>query len=201
MQGETESELLERLTAGDTDALGPLFDLHRGHLLRLIELRLDRRVRNRIDPADVVQDAFMEASRSIGNWGGEDVIPFRMWLRVIVRQKTIDQHRRHVEAGIRDVRREQPAPLATSINAAARFIADMTSPSSAAARAEEHKALEEALEGLDPMDREVLVCRHVEQLSVLDVARELGIEAKAASKRYLRALERLRLAIKGPGTP
>jgi RNA polymerase sigma-70 factor (ECF subfamily) len=197
MSSEDEARLIERARSGDAEALDRLLDRHRLHLARSIELRLDRRVRNRVDPADILQEAMMEASRRITDWAGEEEIPFRMWLRVIARQKVIDVHRRHLDAAVRDVRREDAGLLATSVDAAARLLAQRTSPSSAAARAEERAMLESALALLDPTDREILVSRHVEQLRNQDVARELGIDAKAASKRYVRALARLREALKG----
>jgi RNA polymerase sigma-70 factor (ECF subfamily) len=78
---------------------------------------------------------------------------------------------------------------------AAHLLAQATSPSGALIRAELQRKLQEVLEKLRPLDREVLVLRHFEQLSNQETALALNIDPSAASTRYIRALQRLKQAL------
>jgi RNA polymerase sigma-70 factor (ECF subfamily) len=127
-------------------------------------------------------------------------MPFFLWLRFLVNQRLLDQHRRHLGARARDAGREialhhGPLPTTTSASLAARLLGTMTSPSAAAVRAERRVRLQEALNEMEPLDREVLALRHYEQLSNGEVAAVLEIDRSAASKRYARALVRLKDAL------
>ena len=126
-------------------------------------------------------------------------MPFLIWLRWVTMQRLVEVHRQHLGARMRDAGREVSfdpgGALAASSEKIADFFADQTSPSQAAERAEAIDQLRQALEGLDPIDREVLALRHFEELSNLEAAAVLEIQPAAASKRYVRALERLRGAM------
>ena len=120
-----------------------------------------------------------------------------VWLRLIVEQTLADTHRRHLGAQLRDAGREiridaGSHPHATSTSLAIQIAGSLTSPSQAAIRQETYRQLEEAVESMDPTDREVLALRHFEELSNGEVAEVLGIQEKAASIRYVRALRRLK---------
>jgi RNA polymerase sigma-70 factor, ECF subfamily len=109
-------------------------------------------------------------------------------------------HRQHLGAEMRDVAREVSLyrgalPAATSAALAAQLLGRDTRPSEAAVRAERSIRLQEALNSMDPLDREVLTLRHFEQLSNAEAARVLGLQEPAAAKRYVRALKRLRLIL------
>jgi RNA polymerase sigma-70 factor, ECF subfamily len=106
-------------------------------------------------------------------------------------------HRRHLGIQARDAGREvqlldRPLPGASSAALAAQLLGRDTRPSVAAIRAERQRRLQEALNAIDPVDREVLVLRHFEELTNTEVARELGLQESAASKRYIRALRKLK---------
>ncbi len=197
LDGEQTRGLLARAADGDEPALEELFDLHRRRLGRMIRVRLDRRLRRRVDVEDVVQEVYVDATRRLGEYLRERKIPFFIWLRLLGMQKLAELHRRHVGAQGRDVRREQHATGSPQVPADSHFIAEricatLTSPSAAAMREEILERLLLALEEMSPADREVLVLRHFEQLDSAEVACELGIMASAASKRYIRALKRMR---------
>ncbi len=209
MVGSTEgfSELreLERAVAeGGRQALGSYLERHRDRLRSMVVLRLDRRVRGRIDASDVIQEAFLEATERIGDYLESPEMPFFLWLRFITSQKLLQIHRQHLGARMRDANREISLyrgayPEATSAALAAQLVGKRTSPSQAAMRAEMKIHLQEALNAMEPTDREVLALRHFERLSNVEAAQVLRIKESAASKRYLRALKRLREVIEDKG--
>ena len=197
MTGSSELELLDRLRAGDQAALADLFARYRDRLRRMVQVRLDPRLNGRVAPSDVLQEAYIDALKRYPHYFAKADQPFFGWLRLVVGQRVADVHREHLAAKKRDARQEvsieNRAPAAaTSVCLAACLVGRLTSPSHAAARNEWVAKLEAALDGLDPMDREVLALRHFEELSNADAAAVLGIQPAAASKRYVRALGRLK---------
>lgn len=192
----SEEELAKRLRSRDIEALAELFALHRHRLWHMVHFRLDPRLAGRVDADDILQEAYLAASQRFGNADLDQLSPF-VWLRLIVQQTLIDVHRQHLGVQMRDAGREVPLvwnPMAgtTSVSLAAHFLANLTSPSRAAVRAEIANRLEEVLSSMDPMDQEVLALRHFEELTNNEVAEVLGIQVKAASIRYVRALKRLK---------
>lgn len=201
MSAESEAEiagLVARLQSGDQTALGELFDQHRPKLRRMVELRLDHRLAGRVSASDVLQEAYIDALKRVEHYFSKPGQPFFGWLRLVVGQRIADVHREHL-AGKRDAGREL-GNNADSNCLAARLIGRASSPSQAAQRSEMFAQLEEALNRMDPLDREVLALRHFEELSNTDTAELLGIQSAAASKRYVRALARLKEILEGiPG--
>lgn len=195
--------LIERLRSGDSDALGELFDRHRERLRRMVELRLDHRLAGRVSASDVLQEAYIDALKRVEHYFAKPDQPFFGWLRLIVGQRLADLHREH-RAGKRNATREvamfQGGPGADSGCLAACLLGHLTSPSGVAEKNETFARLEEALNGMDLLDREVLALRHFEELSNTETAEALGIEPAAASKRYVRALARLKVILESvPG--
>ena len=197
---ETEA-LLARLRAGDRQALGELYALHKGPLRRMIVFRLDHRLNGRVSPSDILQEAYIDALKRVEHYLAKPGMPFAGWLRLIVGQRLVEVHRFHLGAKGRDAGQEISLadggawPAASSMCLVAHLAGDLPSPSTAAARNESLALLEEALNGMDALDREVLALRHFEELSNNEVAEILGIQRAAASKRYIRALGRLKEAL------
>jgi RNA polymerase sigma-70 factor, ECF subfamily len=197
-QDSSETNRLLRLAAsGDGASLGELLTRHEARLRRMVAFRLDPRLRGRVDASDVMQEINMAASKHLADYLAESAVPLFMWLRGIAANKLLEIHRHHLGTPMRDARREiafyrAGFPGATSAAIAAQLLGHATRPSEAAIRAEAKLRLEKALNGMDPVDREVLALRHFEQLTNGEAARVLGIKEGAAGKRYLRALERLR---------
>jgi RNA polymerase sigma-70 factor (ECF subfamily) len=193
---ESLVELLRRAAAGDQEALSELFDSHRERLLRMVRLRLSRRLRGRVDEEDVLQEAFLEAARRLAEYQREPILPFFLWLRHLTGLKLAETHRRHLGTQARDAEREVSlhagAPQADSASLAARLLGKLTTPSQAVLKAEVRRTIQEALDALDPLDREVLALKHFEQLSLTEIAAVTGLTKAGAGSRYLRALERLR---------
>lgn len=197
---DPDPKLAERARAGDERALAELFRADEPRLLRLVELRLDRRLRRRLDPSDVVQETWLEVVRRVDEWRGKPELSFHVWLRLMAVQSLAAAQRRHLAAHMRDARREH-APFAarssvTADGLADAFVDSATSPTQAAARTELRARVTTALEELEEIDREIVAMRHFEGLSNDAAAAELGIEPSAASRRYVRALTRLRPALR-----
>jgi RNA polymerase sigma-70 factor (ECF subfamily) len=191
---------LDLLRSRGEEAVAELFDRYRPKLLRMIALRLDARILGKVDSEDVLQDSFVVASRRMEDYLDQPTVPFFVWLRQITSQVLIDTHRRYLGAKMRDVSQEVAlhrvgSPSASSAFLAAHLADSLTSPSQFAVREETVLEIKSALETLGEIDREVLVLRHLEELSNNEVAEILGIDKFAASKRYLRALKRLRTAM------
>jgi RNA polymerase sigma-70 factor, ECF subfamily len=192
-----ESEWLERVRQGDREALGARLELYRPRLERVVAFRMDARLRGRIDSADVVQEAFLDATNRLDDYLADPPMPFFLWVRFLTVQKLSELYRRHLGTKSRDAGREISlnggmASQTTSAVLAAQLIGRQSTPSQAAIRAETRLHLEEALNSMEPIDCEVLALRHFEQLDNRETARVLGISESAASNRYVRAIRRLK---------
>jgi RNA polymerase sigma-70 factor (ECF subfamily) len=194
---DVSRELLRRAVDGDQAALADLLSPYRSRLKRMVRIRLNPRLQGRVDDSDVVQDALLEASQRLGEYLKGSRLPFFLWLRHITGRKLIDVHRRHLGRQKRDPCLEVSLhrgawPLASCTSLAEQLLGRLTSPSQAAIKAEMRQRVQDALNSLEPLDREVLAMRHFEQLSNVETATTLGIGKSAASSRYLRALKRLK---------
>jgi RNA polymerase sigma-70 factor, ECF subfamily len=190
-------DLVALAAAGDRVAVAELLERYRDRLRRMVAMRLDHRLQGRVDPSDVIQEGYLDAMKRLDEFIRDPSVPFYIWLRFLVGQRVQEQHRRHLGTPGRDVGREVSIyrgamPGASTRVLAARLLGKLTSPSQAALRAERKIRLQDALNRMDPLDREILVLRHYEQMSNGDAASALGLEKSAASKRYTRALERLK---------
>jgi RNA polymerase sigma-70 factor (ECF subfamily) len=199
MSDETSemNDLLHRAAAGDQNALAEAFGCFRGRLKRMVQLRLDRRLQGRVDPSDVLQEAYLDLARRAADYLAHPSLPFFLWLRLLTGQRLLAIHRQHLGAKMRAVGKEAPRghggmPQATSASLAAQLLGRLSTPSQAAMRAEMQHRLQDALNSMDPIDREVLVLRHFEELSNDETTEVLGLQKAAASNRYVRALKRLR---------
>jgi RNA polymerase sigma-70 factor (ECF subfamily) len=186
------NRLLEGVMAEEPDAAGRLFQRHRSYLTRLVEIRLDARVRARVDPSDVVQEAQMEALRQLPNYLEERHMPFRLWLRQIAYDRLVMLHRRHVRASRRSVGRDMPLPEHSSVLLARQCLTPDSTPSQRLIEREFVERVRQAIAQLAEADRDALVLRNLEWLSNLETARVLGIDPATASRRYGRAVLRLR---------
>jgi len=181
---------------GQPSALIDWFDQYRDRLRTMVALRLDRRLAGRIDPSDVLQEMYLEASERWDEYQRQPSLSPYLWLRFLAMQRLLILHRRHLQTQSRDAARDVPLDLAVldvSSDGLAQCLIDSgTSPSQQALRAEDYARLHSALDQMESVDREVLALRHFEQLSNDEAAQVLGIQAGAASQRYYRALHRLK---------
>jgi RNA polymerase sigma-70 factor, ECF subfamily len=199
-QGENENGaeiLVARAAVGDGAALAELFELHQGRLEQMVRLRMDQRLQGRLDPADVLQEVYLDLARRLPEYAAAPSLPFYLWLRLLTGQRLVDLHRQHLGAKMRNAGLEVSLhqgerPRASSESLAVQLLSRLTSPSRAAIRAETQLRVQQALNDMDPMDREVLILRHFEMLSNEETAKLLDIKPSAASNRHLRALKRLK---------
>ncbi|MFO0915546.1 MAG: sigma-70 family RNA polymerase sigma factor [Pirellulales bacterium] len=209
---ETTQELLDGVRAGETDAAGKLLERHRESLRRLVMLRLDRRIQQRMDASDIVQEVMLEANRRLATYLDNPCMPFHLWLRQMARDRIIDAHRRHRASHKRSVDREQSlavaaAPDRSTMELAAQICDQELTPAAAATMEELYRRFVLAIDQLEESDRDVILMRHFEHLSNQEIAQALELTEPAASMRYLRAMRRLRKVlsddalISGDGTP
>jgi RNA polymerase sigma-70 factor (ECF subfamily) len=185
--------LLQEIRSGDRKALDRLLAEHRRFIRWFVELRLDPHLRARVDPSDVVQEAQLEASRRLTSYLDRPVLPFRLWLRQIAYDRLLMARRQHVEADRRAVTREAPLPDGSSIALAQQVLAaGGPTPSQQLVQHELAGRVRQALAELPEGDHEILLMRNFEGLTNQEVAQLLDLDPATASKRYGRALLRLR---------
>jgi RNA polymerase sigma-70 factor, ECF subfamily len=189
--------LISRIKDGDERAMVELFARYRGRLRRMVKLRMDRRLQGRLDPSDVLQDAYLDVAKRASEYRANPTMPVFLWLRLLTGQKLMALHRKHLGAQMRDAGQEVSLhggalPPASSISIAAMLLGRITSPTLAARRAEMQVRLQDVLNSMELVDREVLTLRHFEELGNSETAQVLGISKSAASSRYIRAVMRLK---------
>ena len=194
--------LIRKARQGDRVAREQLLVRHRGRLRQMIAFRLDPRVAARVDPSDVVQEALTDASRKLSEYLKHRPIPYYPWLRQLALERLVKLHRRHIQAQKRSVTREEdwlpPLPDESAVELADRLGAAGVgahaggTPVGRLLREELRRRVRTILEQLGPRDREVLVLRHLEQMSPREMAAVLGISEGAVRVRHLRALQRFR---------
>jgi RNA polymerase sigma-70 factor (ECF subfamily) len=188
--------LLDRAADGAEDALAELFTRYRKRLRQMIRLRLDHRLSSRVDPSDVLQEAYLDMVQQFPAYQRRREMPFFLWLRLVTGQRLQRVHRRHLGAAMRDAGREVSLhhgalPEASSESLAAQLMGRMTSASDALVKAEMQLQLQAALNNMEALDREIIALRHFEELTNDEAAEVLGLSKSAASNRYIRALARL----------
>jgi RNA polymerase sigma-70 factor (ECF subfamily) len=183
--------LLDRVRAGDRQAFEELLVQYRPNLRRFVVLRLDLRLRARVDPSDIVQEAQLEAVRRLDAYLADPVLPLPLWLRQLAQDRLVMAYRRHVKAACRGVRQEVPLPEKSSLVLARQLLARGSTPSQKLEREELVRRVRQAVAQLADADREILLMRSFEGLAFEEVSCLLKIDAAAARKRHGRALLRL----------
>ncbi len=182
-------------------ALPELLEQFRSRLRSLVEMRIDRRIRARVDASDVIQEAFADAVRRFPEYEKERKMTPYLWLRFLTLQQLVIAHRRHLGVQARTATLEQQLNVGPAIGLESSAMAfclagGESTPSGKVSRAEEIAKLTAVLDELEPLDREVLALRHFEQLEHAEIGELLELSAAAVSSRYRRALKKIGLAIK-----
>ena len=194
---ENTQELLMGVQGGDDEAVNQLFDRHRAAVRRLVQMRLDQRIRQRVDVSDVVQEVLISANRRLKEYLESPPMPFHLWIRQITKDRIIDAHRRHRVSAKRSVDRERalvvPAGMNRSTMELAAHLCDgELTPAALATQREMVRRVTEVLSQLNEQESEIIMMRHFEHLSNQEVAQALELSEPAAGMRYLRALRKLR---------
>jgi RNA polymerase sigma-70 factor (ECF subfamily) len=188
--------LIQQASRGDGSARQQLLVRHRGRLRQMVAIRLDRRLAKRVDPSDIVQEALTDAAQNLSDYLRDRPLPFYPWLRQFAWQRLLMAQRHHIKAQRRSVLREQADdplfPDQSAAELADRLFAGGTSPSQRLIRSELRRGVQEALGRLSPSEREILIMRHLEELSATEIGAVLEISPGAVRARLFRALERLR---------
>jgi RNA polymerase sigma-70 factor (ECF subfamily) len=188
--------LLAAVAQGEGGALNKLLAFHRNYLRRIVDVRLDPQLRARIDPSDVVQETLLVASKRIHDFLSRQPTSFRLWLRRKALEQLIDQqrfHRRRKRNVAREIEINDPSSMA---------IADALISRSASQQLDCYELMQQvraAMQDLSENDREILLLRHAEELTNAEAAEVMGIEPKAASARYGRAVLRLSTELRRQG--
>ena len=191
--------LLMQISAGHRDAFNDLFNRHRSGLRQAVELRLDRRLRARVDASDIVQEAQMEAFRRLDDYLERRPMPFSLWLRKTAQERIFNHRRAHLTAARRSVLREHVGPDQSSVLIADSLVGLGSSPSRRVMKREYQRLVSEAVDELAELDREILLMRNVEGLSQREIAQVLDLSHDAVRKRYGRALVKLQRSLAKKG--
>lgn len=196
-QSTDTDRLLDQVQAGDHDALNRLLASYREYLRRIVELRMVDPLRGRVDPSDVVQETQLVATRRLPHYLADRRVSFRIWLRQTAIQQLVNLERHHLQAEKRSLKRETRLPDRSSMMIAQSLLEGR--PSRIVEQRELAQQVRQAVETMSENDREVLLLRHFEELTNSEISEVLGIETDAVSKRYGRAILRLREKLKEAG--
>jgi RNA polymerase sigma-70 factor (ECF subfamily) len=189
--GDAAEALLRQAERGDPKALDRLLEMHRKELLRFVGSRLPPLLRARVDEADIVQEAFVEAARRFPDFLRDRPMPLRLWLLQIARDRLVMEQRKHIRAARRSVVREVLISDESSVRLSSLMPAAGSTPSRRVRRAETADKVREALGLLDDTDREIVLSRMMDDMSFADIGLLFGCLEASARKRFSRALDRL----------
>ncbi|MEL6110547.1 MAG: sigma-70 family RNA polymerase sigma factor [Planctomycetota bacterium] len=197
--GDTDYQHKDRINealAGDPDKLAELFAEYRPRLKRMVELRLNGRVRARLDASDVLQEAFVDVSERLSDYASSQTIPFFLWLRMVTGDRLAQIHRKHLGTKKRDANREISLNQAyfaeaSGVHLASHLAGQFTSVDRNLIGEEVSKQIEKILNTMDARDREVIAMRHFEELTVEEISTLLDLTPSGVSKRYARAIRKL----------
>jgi RNA polymerase sigma-70 factor (ECF subfamily) len=178
------------------DSLQVMFERYRPRLKMVVEMRIDRRIRARVDASDIVQDALADAVRRFAAYQQERKLSPYIWLRFLTLQQLLLAHRKHLGVKARSALVERPLAVFRACGVESESITEClmgseSSPSVKAQRNESVERLNKAIEQMDELDREILVLRHFEKLEFKEVAEAVGLSLDAVSSRYRRGLKKL----------
>jgi RNA polymerase sigma-70 factor (ECF subfamily) len=187
------------LHGGKPGVLAELYEHYRPRLRQMVRLRIDRRLAARVDPSDVLQEAFLDAARQVDSYLKDPQVIFYIWLRGLAWKRLLKVQREHLGAQCRTVSREVALPGNSSLRLAKQLMAQGSSPSKAIMERELQQRVRNAMARLEPEDREVILLRKFEAMSNIEVAQALGLSEAAACMRYGRAIYRLKEILTAPG--
>ena len=201
------AKLIENAVNGDKNAAAKLFEIYRRRLRRVLQLRLDDRLKGRLDPSDLLQEVYIEFAKSIAQYRIEQGGSLFVWLRHLAQRRLQMVHRMHLNSQKRNACLEvsygaNSFAQSSAVQLVNGLLSENSTPSNKVLRREVQSRVQEVLLSLAPLDRAILDLRHFEQLSNKEAAEVLGVTEAVASVRFIRALRRLKkllVAIPGIG--
>jgi RNA polymerase sigma-70 factor (ECF subfamily) len=200
MNEDELDDLTARVRIGDESALVELFQRHRGKLRSMVAFRMDANLRGRVDPSDVVQESFLDLAKRLPEFGSKRDMSPLIWMRLVAMERLLAMHRHHVGVQKRDARRDVSIDNRlgvgeTSVSLAAALMNRLSSASGKLIRAEQKAKLHELIDTMDHADREIIALRIFEGLTNGEAAEILQMTKQTTSKRFVRAIERLRTSM------
>jgi len=198
MDGSRIEHLVAKARQGDTEPLGQLLQVYRNYLTILATTQLDRRLRRRMNPSDLVQEAMLAAHCDFVKFRGSSERELLAWLRQILINCLHHAMEAHLDAKRRDVRREisveqVSAVLDRSVVQFVQVLADRgPSPSAPLRQRERAVALADQLAKLRAPYRDVIVLRNLQGLSFEEIADRMGRKAGAVRMLWLRAIDKFK---------
>lgn len=176
-----------------------LLESYRGYLWALAHAQMNRQLRSKLDPGDLVQQTLLKAYSGIGELRDGSPVVLVAWLRQILAGVLTDEIR-HLHRGKRDIAREQG--LVNDLNRSAIgmeqwLVADQTSPSVAAQRNEQLLHLANSLLALPVDQREVIILKHLREQTLQQIADETQRTVPAVAGLLRRGLATLRQIMDG----
>lgn len=202
---ELESSIeqwLRQARGGDTQALGMLLDNYQNYLIFLARLQIDPRICSKLDPADLVQDTFLEAYEAFPRFRGETEASFLAWLRQILATRLATAVRYYLGTKQRDVRLERN--LHVQLDQSSVFwehlVSSASTPSLKVSRKETESQLALAMARLPEHYRQVLQMRHTEDLPFAQIAEKMNRSIDSVQKLWVRALAQLKAEVQPPSS-
>jgi len=196
----TDEQLLQKLQAGDAQALAQFLEQQRRPLLAYIDRQLGPALRQKVEPEDVLQETAIQALRYLPQTDLSQHDPFG-WLCQLAEQRIIDAHRKLVESQKRAAEREVPLQAPVGREGQGQLldllVASMTTPSEAFSRDARAIRLQEALNQLPEENRTALRLRYVDGLPSKEIAQRLGKSDGAVRVLLTRTLARLQQILEG----
>lgn len=197
LQDTKDRALVSRACDGNEKALAELFHRHRQRLRKMVSFRMDRQLQGRIDPSDVLQEAFLDLAKRLPEFAQQPRMSIFVWLRLVTMERLLALHRVHIQAMKRDARREvslhfDPQGSDEASRLTTQLIDQLSSVDRSLIRDEERERLWQVIAAMESIDREVIVLRVLEELSNGETAEVLGLTKQTASRRFISAIQRLR---------
>ena len=187
-------QLLNKLRENPEKTLSELFTVHRTALRQVIAARLDRRLLDRVDPSDVLQETLIEASNRLREYLDNPKVPFKNWLSYLAEQNAVAAYRFHFATQKRSVNCEEridDKDHASGLASLDYIVNEITDPQERVIRGESHDLLLNAMEKLSESDRGIIQRRYFQGESIPEIAAALGLTKEATSKRVFRAVRKL----------
>jgi len=188
-------QLIAQAIDGNQEALASLFSMYKKQLRAMITFRMDRNLKGRVAPSDILQEAFLDLAKKLPDFSDKQM-SFFVWLRLVTHERLLQVHRQHLGTQKRDPRKEiqvdHPSHAASSIDLTAHLIGKYSSVIGKAIQKEQSVRLRTVIDQMDDHDREIIAMRVFEGLTNGEASEVLGLDKKTASKRFVRAMDKIR---------